>query len=292
MPSATLRALLAELIDYAGLFPPAALPMTDVCRNYDAYRRSSHTWALGRLVVPAARLAEVSASALVAASSPHPWRVSALVGDDVARDAESIREMNAIGRLVIDSAEVRAPSVAAIGNAAQALGESCTVYLEIPVVDNPRSLVEAIGRAGARAKIRTGGITPETFPTTAQSARFIACCAEHDVAFKATAGLHHPLRGDYRLTYSDDAPRGTMSGFLNVFLAAAFARAGLPESTLAELLDEHDASTLRFTDDAIWWRDRSLALHDVASARASLAIAFGSCSFDEPIDDLHQLGLL
>ena len=290
MPSPPVRALLAELIDYAGLFPPAALPMTDVCTNYDAYRRSAHAWALGRIVVPVARLAALAD--LVAAHSSDPWRVSALVGDDVNGDAEIIRSVNAGGRLAIDTAEVRTQSAATIGTTVKALGASLTAYLEIPVAGDPSMLVEAIAQSGARAKIRMGGITPAAFPTATQSARFIACCAEYGVAFKATAGLHHPLGGDYRLTYADDAPRAPMFGFLNMFVAAAFARQGMTELVMAELLGEREATAFRFTDDAIRWRDHSLALDDVIAARSSFAIAFGSCSFREPIDDLHQLGLL
>jgi hypothetical protein len=290
MPPATLRALLADLIDYAGLFPPAALPLTDVCRNFGGYHQSPDAWALGRLVVPAARLPELSA--LVGAASEHPWRVSALIGDDVTRDVATVHEARASGRLTIDTLEARPPSVSAIDALSGTLGDSFTVYLEIPVHDDPRLLVQAIGQSGARAKIRTGGVTPEVFPTAAQCARFIASCAEHGVAFKATAGLHHPLRGDYRLTYADDAPRGTMFGFLNVFVAAAFAREGMPEEVLAELLDERDPAAFRFTDDAIAWRSSSVHLSDVCASRASSATAFGSCSFREPIDDLQQLGLL
>ena len=53
-----LRILLRGLIDYAGLFPPASLDMADAVRNYAAYREGEHAWALGRFVVPAARLEE------------------------------------------------------------------------------------------------------------------------------------------------------------------------------------------------------------------------------------------
>lgn len=290
MPPATLHALLAGLIDYAGLFPPAALPMADVCKQFDAYRRSPHAWALGRVVVPAARLAELVHRTEM--SVLEPWRVSALVGEDALRDAELIRVANASGRVVVDTVEARAPTTAAIHTTVQSLGDSLTVYLEIPVADDPRALVEAIARSGARAKIRTGGIVQEAFPTPTQCARFIGCCAEHGVAFKATAGLHHPVRGDYRLTYADDAPRGTMGGYLNLFVAAALVRQGMAESFVTDLLDEREPRAFHFTDDAITWRDHSLALDDVTTARTSFAMAFGSCSFREPLDDLQQLGLL
>ena len=290
MSSATLRALLAELIDYAGLFPPAALSLTDVHSGYDAYRRSSDAWALGRVVVPAARLAELSG--LVAVDTPEPWRVSALIGDDAAHDTEVIRSVNRVGRLVVDTAEVRAASAAVVEETMNALGDFLTVYVEIPAAVEPEQFVAAIGRAGGRAKIRAGGITPDAFPTAARVARFIACCAENHVAFKATAGLHHPVCGTYPLTYAADAPRGPMFGFLNLFLAAGFARKGLAESVLIELLLAQDASSLRFTDDAIQWREHTLAHSDVVATRDSFAIAFGSCSFREPIDDLYRLGLL
>ncbi len=285
-----MRALLAELIDYAGLFPPAALPLADACTNYDVYRHSAHAWALGRMVVPVTRLSAVADR--VAAHSSDPWRVSAIVGDDVECDAEIIRAVNARGRLAIETAEVRTQSAATIVTTVKALDSSLSVYLEIPVAGDPSLLVEAIAQSGARAKIRMGGLTPAAFPTAAQSARFIACCAEYDVAFKATAGLHHPLGGDYRLTDADDAPRARMFGFLNMFVAAAFARQGMTELVMAELLAEREATAFCFSDDAIRWRDHSLALDDVIAARSSFAIAFGSCSFREPMDDLHQLGLL
>ena len=290
MPAASLRTLLEGLIDYAGLFPPAALPMADVHHNFDRYRRSPHAWALGRLVVPAGRLEELSAHA--AASPDGPVRISALIGDDVMRDLAIIRRENELGRLVIDTVEASAPSASAVDTIATAIGNALTVYLEIPVESDPRPLVANIRQVGARAKIRTGGVVATAVPSPSHCARFISRCAEHDVAFKATAGLHHPLRGDHALDGTPDGPRATMFGFLNLFIAAAFARSGVSEASIAHLLDERDVAAFQFTDGAIAWRGHSVSLHDVAAARASFAIAFGSCSFREPIDDLHRLGLL
>ena len=62
MPSETLRVLMNGLIDYAGLFPPAALDMATALRNYGAYRAGEYAWMLGRFVLPAARKGEVDAS--------------------------------------------------------------------------------------------------------------------------------------------------------------------------------------------------------------------------------------
>lgn len=299
MPAATasLRVLLAQLIDYAGLFPPAALAMSEVVAAYGEYRISPHAWMLGRIVVPVARLDELSdAAAAFAGHGDDPWRVSALAGDNVARDAEFIDRWNVrhTGRLVVDAVEVRASSTGSVREVARALGDTVTVFVEIPVAADPRALIDAIAEEGAQAKIRTGGVTSAAFPTAAQVARFIVSCAERGVPFKATAGLHHPLRGEYRLSDAPGAERGTMFGFLNTFLAAAFARARAPlsEAALVQLLDEGDLSTIRFSDDAVSWRDHALSIDEVLDARASYAIAFGSCSFRDPIDDLLQLGLM
>lgn len=295
MPSATLRTLLSGLIDYAGLFPPAALPMSEVVTNYDHYRRSDDRWALGRIVVPVARLRELS-EAVDALALPVDgvWNVSALAGEDHQQDARAIAAWNAAeaGRFIVDAVEVRAASPERIGSAAHALGPSVAVYVEIPVDDDPDPLIAAMRHAGVRAKIRTGGVTTDAFPGADQVARFLVSCARHEVSLKATAGLHHPLRAEYPLTYAADAPCGTMFGFFNVFIAAIFARAGASEADVCSVLEERDASAFRFTAGALAWRSTSLTMARVADARAWFAIAFGSCSFREPMRDLAELGLL
>jgi hypothetical protein len=109
------------------------------------------------------------------------------------------------------------------------------------------------------------------------------------VAFKATAGLHHPVRAPQALTYAADSPRAVTHGFLNVFLAAAFAWHG--DRDLEPVLAETDPAAFRF-DDRAHWRDRSLDAAQVRDARREFAHSFGSCSFDEPVRDLEALGLL
>lgn len=294
MPPDSLRILLAGLVDYAGLFAPAALSMPEVAANYAAYRRSPDAWALGRLIVPVARLRELSDGIPPSENAERlPWRISALIGEDASRDAQQVVEWNASshGTLIVDTVEVRATSAAAVADLAESLRDF-TVYVELPLTQDPSPLLDAVARAGLRAKMRTGGVTEDAFPSAAQIVRFLRGCAERKVAFKATAGLHHPLRDCFPLTYAPNAPQAEMFGFLNVFLAAAFALRGLPERQLLELVQERDASLLQFTDDAIRWRDEEIDIQHLADIRTSFAIAFGSCSFREPIDDLHQLGLL
>jgi hypothetical protein len=292
----SLHTLLHSIVDYAGLFPPAALDMESAVREYAAYRASADAWMLGRFVVPAARLGEFeSAAGGLLRRDGAPWRISALVGPEHAADVARIRELDARreGEAVVDCIETRGATPAEIDAVLACMPSGPSVYVEVPVAQDPRPLLERIAAGGARAKIRTGGITPEAFPPAAQVARFLAACAALRLPFKATAGLHHPVRGPYRLTYAPDSPSGVMFGFLNVFIAAAALRAGATEHDAIAILEETSPEAFRFDDDGVAWRDRlRLDTDALARAREESAIAFGSCSFREPVDDLRTLHLL
>jgi hypothetical protein len=121
---------------------------------------------------------------------------------------------------------------------------------------------------------------------------FIRLCAAANVPFKATAGLHHPLRSEHRFTYQPDSPSGTMHGFINLFLAAAFLRAGMESELAVQLLREQTAQAFHFDADEISWREHRLSQQEIAAARQSFSVSFGSCSFSEPVDDLRSLHLL
>lgn len=248
--SPALCALLEHLIDYAGAFPPAALPCQTAADNYSHYRAGEHAWMLRWLVVSAADLPHIP-PALVSSAS-------------VLSDADR-------------------PGAAAI-EAKRVLDAPRPVYCEVPLLE-----LDAVRRAGKCAKVRTGGLTPEAIPAVADVADFIRACAARRLAFKATAGLHHPIRADHPLTYEPDAPRAVMHGFLNVFLAACFAWHGTLDTE--PILAETDPTAFHF-DERAYWRDRSLSAEEVRGARAEFAHAFGSCSFEEPVRDLEALGLL
>lgn len=288
MTEPALRVLLEGLIDYAGLFPPAALPMAEAAANYAAYRDSPDAWALGRFVVPVARLPEFETATSLRPTGA-PWPLSVLAQADELDALRAFITRHA-GRAVIASVEAKAASPADVAMLAP-LTAVAGVHVEIPVHEDPDALVTAIAAHGLRAKIRTGGVTPDAFPSAHAVARFLAACARHDVMFKATAGLHHPLRGDFALTYAADAPRGTMFGFLNVFLAASFIRRGLPMAEAALLLEERDAGAVQFSADGVQWCGHSLSVTALAEDRARFALSFGSCSFREPIDDLSALNV-
>ncbi len=133
---------------------------------------------------------------------------------------------------------------------------------------------------------------PSSIPPAALVLHFIETCTKLNLPFKATAGLHHAICGQYPMTYDDDAPVGTMFGYLNVFLVAAFMRAGLPLESLAELLHEEDPSSIVFSEDGVSWRGNVADADSLTYTRKSVAVSFGSCSFTEPVDEAKQLHII
>lgn len=296
-----LHTLLRNSIDYAGLFPPAGLGMAEAVANYGSYRSGPHAWALGRFVVPAARLEELeeAAAALLPRSpSAGGWRVAALLGADPAPELEAIGELNCrhaaegAGALAVDVVEAKADSPELVERLLSAVPDYLQAYVEIPLGRDPAPLAAAAAARGGRLKVRTGGITADAFPSAADLVRFIRAATRAGVAFKATAGLHHPLRAEYRLTYEPGSACGTMFGFLNLFLGAAFVAAGLADGEAERLLEERDPAAIRFDAAAVEWRGRRLDEEALRAARERAIVSFGSCSFTEPIADLQSLGLL
>jgi hypothetical protein len=196
------------------------------------------------------------------------------------------------GAAAVDTFEAKATSEGEIEEIMRRMPPGLQPYIEIPIERDPVHLIDAIGRAGGRAKVRTGGVTPDAFPRTADLVRFLRRCVHAGVPFKATAGLHHPLRAEYRLTYAPDSPSSSMFGFLNLFLAAAFLREGMPETDAVGLLEEGSAEALQLDDRGAGWRGYRLDLQSLTDARQEGMISFGSCSFTEPIGDLEALQLL
>jgi hypothetical protein len=295
--------LLRDLIDYAGLFPPASLAMAPAVANYDAYSRSEWNWILGRFIVPVARLEEFE-QALAGLSVPTQglgfaqWRLSVLLGSDPIADIPRIHESNAQmansssgRRAVVEAVELKAASAEEIARLSGVIPGELATYFEVPLL-SCAECVAAVADCGRRAKIRTGGETADKFPAPASVIEFIRLCAAANVPFKATAGLHHPLRSVHRFTYQPDSPSGIMHGFINVFLAAAFLRAGMEPNLAAQLLEEQSSQAYQFDLDGVGWRRHRLSRNEIAATRRSFAISFGSCSFMEPIDDLRSLRLL
>jgi len=196
------------------------------------------------------------------------------------------------GAAIIDTLELKAATADSIRDTAKLAKGRFVSFHEIPIAEDPREFLAAIARAGGRAKIRTGGVTGDAIPEPRALARFLEQCAAARVPFKATAGLHHPIRGAHPLTGEADGPTATMHGFVNVFLAAAFARAGWSAAQLGNVLDEQSLSAFGFGPEAASWRGHRLAIAALQASRMEFLISFGSCSFEEPIAELQALGWL
>lgn len=312
----SIRTLLAGLVDYAGLFPPAKLPMQPSVENFARARMGAQEWMLGRFICPASRLEEFSRASASLMPGTHatsgyrehaditePWRVSVLIDGDLRAGLDAIDAFNArheredAGRATADAIELKVSQPADIDRTLERIPENLFPFVEFPAETinsgDVRGFLAAIAGLGAAAKIRTGGVTPEAFPTARKVAEFLVGCQGAGVPFKATAGLHHPIRAEYALTYEPNCARGVMHGFLNVFVAGAAVRTHQADAgRAAEILEDRDAGSFHFTDEGVRWRGVFLDTMQLAAVREAFALSYGSCSFDEPVDDLKKLGLL
>ncbi len=327
--SASLRAFTEGLIDYAGLFPPAKLPMADAVEKYLAHRTAAEARMLSRFICPASRLDELHEAA--AANTGEPISISALgrggangtefvtnLKEDVATIAEFTSKHT--GRYYIDAMEVRVPDDLMTQNETRDVREiiqSLTSILEGNFPNPVRPFLELGPRDNwedslsylvrfidyqnnilrksaihpkvnpAGFKLRCGGVTADAFPSIEKVATTIRICRNEKTAMKLTAGLHHPVR------HYNESVQTKMHGFINVVGAILFAWAeGLDDEALIPILAEEDASAFKFDDDGFTWRDRKLTLAQIESGRRSAIVSYGSCSFDEPVEDLTNLGLL
>lgn len=323
--ASSLRALLDGLIDYAGLFPPASLSMKTAVANYAEYLTGEYCWALGRFILPVGRLEEFQReqSALLnsdldstATKSSFtgilegieqgytvrrkeclPWRLSVILGTNFESELDLVETFNRqhSSNALIDAVEIKTSSIDDVRRLRPLIPESITPYFEIPVDSSPE-LFHVLAAVSARAKIRTGGIVETAFPAIEQVAQFITRCAEEKLAFKATAGLHHPLRCVKPLTYQSNAPTGTMHGFLNLFLASCAYRDLGNQANLIAILLNDVPEKFSFSDDRVTLdiagNSFRISTDSIRRTRQSFAISFGSCSFEEPIEDLRSLHLL
>src|SRR3982751_2790989 len=136
----SVRLLLAGAIDYAGLFPPAGLPMSEAVLNYATYRSSNYNWMLGRFIVIAPRLDEFYeiASEFLPRDGADPWRVSVVVGEDVVETMHRIKDFNVRSGpgVVCDTVEIKGSSRGAIENAIVSLPADVIAYFEIAPDEN------------------------------------------------------------------------------------------------------------------------------------------------------------
>ena len=301
----SLRALLAHAIDYAGLFPPASLALEPALRNYADYIRTPDVSMLGAFILPVAEFG-AAARGLSQFDGSHPLRISALgpKTDNVETfQASLVTAMESVASFrstsgdaaVIEQFEMPLPANVSADTfkvIRATIDPELRTFWEVPaeaaeraiklIADNNRS--HAGGKLGF--KLRTGGVTANAFPSSAEIAAALMPAGTHQVPIKFTAGLHHPLRVFHQSVQT------RMHGFLNVLGAGVLGlEHDWTEKQFVEMLEDEDAASFSFTEDSFAWRDWKVATERVAAHR-DLVTSLGSCSFDEPREDLRALNLL
>lgn len=301
MPAASLQALLAQSIDYAGMFPPCSLALEPAMANQASYTRENDSWMLGSFVLPVAKFGETK-NHLSQFDQKHPLRISALgtKTEDVSAFRETLADhmqrmralVKAYGAILsVTQLEMLLPphSDEELLKDARSTLEGLASFWEGPADTAERTialLAQSDPDNTMGFKLRTGGVTADAFPTSAQIARSLVAAAKHRVPIKFTAGLHHPIR-----MFRSEV-EAKMHGFLNVLGAAILsAEHNWNEKQTVEMLDDEDASSFSFDDDSFAWREWKISTSQI-KARRKYVCSFGSCSFDEPREDLRALNLL
>ena len=284
------EALLSRIVDYAGLFPPASLGMEPAVRKYHQFLAGDFSSLLGGFVVPAARLEDFAAAfdQVCCDEREHPWMLNVVCAGENPDDVRAIEEFRQ-GAVFLGSLETKAANPRAAREVLERLPAARARYVEFPP-ERAVEILPVLAEYGARAKIRMGGLAPESVPGVETVAQFLLACARERVAWKATAGLHHAVRGLREL--APGGPLAKMHGFVNVFLAGALAFVGADEAAIMRTLHEEDPAAFRLEDDVLQWQDQTLISDQLERVRSDFAISFGSCSLDEPVADLKAMGWL
>lgn len=303
--TAAIRALLSRAIDYAGLFPPASLELQPALQNYAQYIRDPDAWMLGAFILPVAEF-NAATGDLSQFDKTAPLRISALgpKTDDtgvfrasLAAALESIGSFrtNSGERALIEQLEMPLPSDMN-GDTANAIrsgvDSQLRTFWEAPASSAERAikLIADNNRAHADPnlgfKLRTGGVAANAFPSSAEIAAVLVCAGAHQVPIKFTAGLHHPVRLFHESVQTE------MHGFLNVLGSGVLGlEHDWTEKQIEEMLNDEDPTSFSFSDDFFAWRDWKISARRIAIHR-KLVTSLGSCSFDEPREDLRALKLL
>jgi hypothetical protein len=256
--------LLEQLFDYAGVFPPAALPVAEAEAEYRQAVASEHGWVLGPMLALASQRDELV----------DPGRVGLIADAPIDPAAGPLTQVEA--KVTGDSAAAR---IAELQQLAPIVYVESTLSGDLSFLD----AVAAARAAGAdaRAKIRTGGATAASFPSPDEVTGFILACVARALPFKATAGLHHPVR------QQSAVPHATEHGFLNMLAATRAAIAGDRDAVRGALIASEIAA---FDVPTATWRGVGADV-DPAQVRATFT-SIGSCSFYEPTGYLRDLGML
>jgi hypothetical protein len=297
MTARSVETLLQAVVDYAGMFPPARLPLDEAVAMYMRHRAGEHAWMMGTFVIPAERLgdldsawARITGGRQLSPGHPDTCPISVIVPSGSPAAIEHVARAGS--RMTIVAIEFGPFAPDQMAELAAAVPDRVQAFFEVAPDGHLDHRLDAVAACGGFAKIRTGGMTPDAFPSAQAVYRFLRGCADRRLSAKATAGLHHAVAGRYPLTDEPGSASAPMYGFLNMCAAAALVHAGAAEEDVLEALGETSPAAFRFDDEGMRWRDRWLPTGDLKATRQTLFRSFGSCSVHEAIDELTRMRAL
>lgn len=245
-------------------------------------------------MIPVSALGELARSLHQGGFRPDGSRsipLAAVLGASLTDEVRIVDRFNreCAGAVVVESVEVRAPTTGAARDAVAVVPAQWLRYFEVPPGVALSETLDLLKEAGAFAKLRTGGVVADAFPSPDAVLDFLEGCARRRLPFKATAGLHHPVRGDYRLTYAAGAGTALMYGYLNLIGAAALLWSGHSRADARDVLLVTEPASFRLESGGLRMLGRLISLDTLQGVRSEFVHGFGSCSFREPLDELAVL---
>jgi hypothetical protein len=308
--------LLGQSIDYAGVFPPAQLPLVQALENYAAFKHRPEAWLLGRFVCPIDQLRTIAANesligtekticvSVVGTASDGMTQLLYNLLHDVQLLVEFIQAHGTFAK--VEALELKLPTASLLPetNLLEKVlkGTSITaaklpalhLFMEVPAgpdwqqrVSGLLQVIQAGGYGNFGLKIRLGGLAESDMPSPEQVAFFIEACRKAGVRWKATAGLHHPI-SDPDLENND-----SQFGFLNLFAASVLGWVhALNQAQITAILKATSISDFSFDESSFSFGDHHVTLAEIEQGRGQSLASIGSCSFDEPCAGLRQLQLI
>ncbi|MBK9333668.1 MAG: hypothetical protein IPM96_15010 [Ignavibacteria bacterium] len=310
------------IIDYAGLFPPAELDLRTAFSNYMKYLSENNSIILSGFICPVKLLPELEIICNEISEFSFPVRISLILsgGKDEITFKENfisdlkIRENFIKGKspfIRADHFEYKIPESIVMEddkelfldlfrfisqNSGNGSDSKFNFFAETPLTGdwkrNIKTATDLIEEHNEKYhdtgfKLRTGGVTAAAIPSAEQIAFAVRHCLNRNLQMKFTAGLHHPFR------HFDNGINAKMHGFINVFSAGIIAkRHNISDHELIKLIEDENADNFNFTDSGFTWGGYEIENEDIHFARQTFVKSYGSCSFDEPVEDLKKLNLI
>jgi hypothetical protein len=293
-------AAFAALIDYAGLFPPASLSMADAVDEYGRIRSGDHRWVAGRFLCRASQLVDLAGVATsLFRSGDAPWKIGVVFdlppGESAVQSADFHAEMDPAMAVEVTESTLTEPTPPAVDSLLDAMfsvAVDVVPFIEvdrsIPIAAQVELIATALGtrRRVGGVKLRCGGTTTDLFPTSGEVSEFIVACTDQRLPFKATAGLHEPIR------HFDKDLGVERHGFVNLLMATALAQAGAQGETIESVIADTDPESFSVSAAFASWRGHEIPGSALRRTRQMRFVSYGSCDFDEPIEALDDLGFL